>query len=154
MRSSPRLPSSLPPPLLPRRLAPNFKVRVEVKYSGAVSLPLTLRAFLLSQQDKDNVLAWQPDDGSDDKAVQVGGRRLPAGRPACRVALAGLMCAPAVGSDGVRRWVASRGWPGVRQHCGDTRTTCATTWQVMWVARRLGKGRRHEPPTPTAMAAG
>ena len=55
-----------------RRLSPSFKVKVEVKYRNQVSVPLTLRAFIVTQHDKDNILSWQPDDLDQDK-VRVDG---------------------------------------------------------------------------------
>ncbi|GIL70201.1 hypothetical protein Vretimale_3493 [Volvox reticuliferus] len=45
-----------------RRLLPCFKVRLEVQHRGAVSLPVTLRAHVLSQQDKDQINSWLPPD--------------------------------------------------------------------------------------------
>ncbi|GIL47568.1 hypothetical protein Vafri_4360 [Volvox africanus] len=45
-----------------RRLLPCFKVRLEVQHRGAVSLPVTLRAHVLSQQDKDQIRSWLPPD--------------------------------------------------------------------------------------------
>lgn len=48
-----------------RRLTPDFKVRVEVRYRGKVSFPLTVRAYILSQQEKDNLPEWAPDGSSD-----------------------------------------------------------------------------------------
>lgn len=51
-----------------RRLTPCFKVRVEVKHRGNVSLPLTLRAHVLNQQDKDDISRWMPAQGRDDES--------------------------------------------------------------------------------------
>lgn len=48
-----------------RRLTPDFKVRVEVRYRGKVSFPLTVRARILSQQEKDNLPEWTPDGMED-----------------------------------------------------------------------------------------
>ncbi|CAD7701308.1 unnamed protein product [Ostreobium quekettii] len=48
-----------------RRLTPDFKVRVEVKYRGQVSFPLTVRAYILSQQEKDNLPEWSPEGAVD-----------------------------------------------------------------------------------------
>lgn len=45
-----------------RRLTPNFKVRVDVKYRQRVSCPLTVKAYILTQQEKDSILHWCPDD--------------------------------------------------------------------------------------------
>ncbi|GAX73388.1 hypothetical protein CEUSTIGMA_g841.t1 [Chlamydomonas eustigma] len=44
-----------------RRLFPNFKVKVAVKYRGdAFSFPVTVRAYIITQHEKDNILSWQP----------------------------------------------------------------------------------------------
>ncbi|GFH23792.1 uncharacterized protein HaLaN_21470 [Haematococcus lacustris] len=56
-----------------RRLSPSFKVAVDVRYRGAVAVPVTVKAFLLTQQQKDNILLWShedsnPDDKTTDKA--------------------------------------------------------------------------------------
>lgn len=56
-----------------RRLSPSFKVRVEVRYRQRVAVPITVKAHLVTQQDKDNILAWLPDDytpytGLEDKS--------------------------------------------------------------------------------------
>ncbi|CAD7697834.1 unnamed protein product [Ostreobium quekettii] len=48
-----------------RRLTPDFKVRVEVKYRGQVSFPLTVRAYILAQQEKDNLPEWTPEGVTD-----------------------------------------------------------------------------------------
>lgn len=53
-----------------RRLTPDFKVRVEVRYRGKVSFPLTVRAHVLSQQEKDNLPEWMP-EGAHDLDSQV-----------------------------------------------------------------------------------
>ena len=52
-----------------RRLSPSFKVRVEVQYSGRMSFPLTLRAFVISQNDKDVVQKWSPEGPMDPDKV-------------------------------------------------------------------------------------
>ncbi|EFJ50616.1 hypothetical protein VOLCADRAFT_116796 [Volvox carteri f. nagariensis] len=70
-----------------RRLLPCFKVRLEVQHHGALWLPVTLRAHVLSQQDKEQITSWLPPDdinGRDDKvqaaangetrAVGIGGK--------------------------------------------------------------------------------
>lgn len=44
-----------------RRLTPDFKLRVEVRHRGRVCFPLTLRAHILSQQEKDNLPEWRPE---------------------------------------------------------------------------------------------
>eukprot|EP00882_Tetradesmus_deserticola_P033554 GHRQ01038344.1.p1 GENE.GHRQ01038344.1~~GHRQ01038344.1.p1 ORF type:complete len:243 (+),score=65.99 GHRQ01038344.1:241-969(+) len=48
-----------------RRLTPNFKVRLEVSYKSRCSFPLTLKAYVISQQEKDSVPEWVPDDFLD-----------------------------------------------------------------------------------------
>jgi len=48
-----------------RRLSPNFRVRVEVKYRQRVSFALTLKAHVITQQEKDNILAWCLEDSAD-----------------------------------------------------------------------------------------
>jgi hypothetical protein len=55
-----------------RRLTPNFKVRVEVSYKTRCSFPLTLKAYVISQQEKDSVPEWVPDDFLDPDLPQVG----------------------------------------------------------------------------------
>lgn len=52
-----------------RRLSPSFKVRVDVKHRHALALPLTVRAYIVSQQDKDNILKFNPD--SEDTQVSM-----------------------------------------------------------------------------------
>ncbi|KAL6760231.1 hypothetical protein V8C86DRAFT_1146980 [Haematococcus lacustris] len=57
-----------------RRLSPTFKVAVDVRYRGAVAVPVTVKAFLLTQQQKDNILLWShegsnPDDKTTDKKI-------------------------------------------------------------------------------------
>lgn len=47
--------------MLCRRLTPDFKLRVEVRYRGRVCYPLTVRAHILSQQEKDNLPEWRPE---------------------------------------------------------------------------------------------
>jgi hypothetical protein len=54
-----------------RRLTPNFKVRVEVSYKTRCSFPLTLKAYVISQQEKDSVPEWVPDDFLDPDLPQV-----------------------------------------------------------------------------------
>jgi hypothetical protein len=54
-----------------RRLTPNFKVRVEVSYKSRCSFPLTLKAYVISQQEKDSVPEWVPDDFLDPDLPQV-----------------------------------------------------------------------------------
>ncbi|PNH05767.1 hypothetical protein TSOC_007926 [Tetrabaena socialis] len=48
-----------------RRLAPSFKVRVEVKHRGNLTMPMTLRAHVLTQQDKEGLESWAPADSAD-----------------------------------------------------------------------------------------
>ncbi|KAG2452631.1 hypothetical protein HYH02_002865 [Chlamydomonas schloesseri] len=62
-----------------RRLFPCFKVRVEAKHRGPFSLPLTLRAHVLTQQDKEHIGTWVPpeeDPNIDDKSQQRCGTEL------------------------------------------------------------------------------
>ncbi|PNW74638.1 hypothetical protein CHLRE_12g489150v5 [Chlamydomonas reinhardtii] len=62
-----------------RRLFPCFKVRVEAKHRGPFSLPLTLRAHVLTQQDKEHIGTWVPpeeDPNLDDKGQQRSGTEL------------------------------------------------------------------------------
>eukprot|EP00775_Hariotina_reticulata_P009780 gene9780-9938_t len=47
------------------RLTPNFKVRVEVAFKSRCSFPLTLKAYVITQQEKDSVPEWVPDDFLD-----------------------------------------------------------------------------------------
>ncbi|GLC44187.1 hypothetical protein PLESTM_001565000 [Pleodorina starrii] len=57
-----------------RRLLPCFKVRLEVQHRGTVSLPVTLRAHVLSQQDKEQIATWVPPDDAasrDDKGQKA-----------------------------------------------------------------------------------
>jgi hypothetical protein len=51
-----------------------MQVKVEVKYKRHVSIALTLKAHLISQQDKDNILSWLPlpDDEDGDEKSSVG----------------------------------------------------------------------------------
>lgn len=58
--------------VLPRRLTPNFRVRVEVHYRGQVSFPLTLKCYVVTQQDKDSIPEWVPEDFLDPDLPQVG----------------------------------------------------------------------------------
>lgn len=62
-----------------RRLTPDFKVRVEVRYRGRVSFPLTVRAHILSQQEKDNLPEWTPEGMMDDN--------LPYGKAQCQLGM-------------------------------------------------------------------
>lgn len=62
-----------------RRLTPDFKVRVEVRYRGRVSFPLTVRAHILSQQEKDNLPEWTPEGMMDDN--------LPYGKAQCQMGM-------------------------------------------------------------------
>ena len=67
-------PTDTPAASLRRRLFPCFKVRVEAKHRGPFSLPLTLRAHVLTQQDKEHIGTWVPpeeDPNLDDKGQQV-----------------------------------------------------------------------------------
>lgn len=59
-----------------RRLTPNFKVRVDVSYKHRCSFPLTLKAYVISQQEKDSVPEWVPDDFLDPDLPQVSGLQL------------------------------------------------------------------------------
>ena len=54
-----------------RRLTPDFKIRVDVRFRGRVNFPLTIRAHILSQQEKDNLPEWRP-EGMADFDVQGG----------------------------------------------------------------------------------
>jgi hypothetical protein len=56
-----------------RRLTPNFKVRVEVAFKSRCSFPLTLKAYVITQQEKDSVPEWVPDDFLDPDLPQVSG---------------------------------------------------------------------------------
>jgi len=58
----------------PRRLTPNFKVRVDVEFQDRCSFPLTLKAYIISQQDKDSVPEWVPEDFLDPDAPPVSWR--------------------------------------------------------------------------------
>ncbi|KIY94890.1 hypothetical protein MNEG_13073 [Monoraphidium neglectum] len=51
-----------------RRLTPNFKVRVDVQFQDRCSFPLTLKAYIISQQEKDSVPEWVPEDFLDPDA--------------------------------------------------------------------------------------
>lgn len=53
-----------------RRLTPNFKVRVEVHYKNRVSFPLTLKAYIIGQQEKDTIPEWVPADFLDPDVPQ------------------------------------------------------------------------------------
>ncbi|KAF5842314.1 hypothetical protein DUNSADRAFT_7967 [Dunaliella salina] len=52
-----------------RRLNPPFRVRVDVQHRGPLSFPLTLRASLITQQDKDNMLTWSPEDMQEARLI-------------------------------------------------------------------------------------
>lgn len=54
-----------------RRLTPDFKLRVEVTYRGRVCFPLTIRAHMLSQQEKDNLPEWRPEGMPDFEAQGI-----------------------------------------------------------------------------------
>jgi len=54
-----------------RRLTPDFKLRVEVSHRGRVCFPLTIRAHILSQQEKDNLPEWRPEGMVDFDAQGV-----------------------------------------------------------------------------------
>jgi hypothetical protein len=71
------------PPAAPRRrLTPNFKVRVEVQYRNRVSFPLSLKAYIITQQEKDSLQDWVPDEYLETEFPQVRGPG--ARRPAAR----------------------------------------------------------------------
>lgn len=77
--SGPSFPSPLPapdarPPPSPcthRRLTPNFKIRAEVGFNTRCSFPLTLKVYVITQQEKDSVPEWVPDDFLDPELPQV-----------------------------------------------------------------------------------
>jgi hypothetical protein len=72
-QSTPRFfPLPQPHLLVHRRLTPNFRVRVEVHYRGQVSFPLTLKCYVVTQQDKDSIPEWVPEDFLDPDLPQVG----------------------------------------------------------------------------------
>lgn len=48
-----------------RRLSPNFKLRVEVQCKGPLSVELTVKAHLLSQQEFDSITSWCPEPFND-----------------------------------------------------------------------------------------
>eukprot|EP00798_Chlamydomonas_sp_ICE-L_P011688 gene11688-34411_t len=50
-----------------RRFMPAFRVRVEVKHGQRLSLPLTMRAYVINQQEKDNILAWSKEESDLEK---------------------------------------------------------------------------------------
>lgn len=54
-----------------RRLSPSFKIKVKVQFRGQVSLPIHLRAHMITQVDMDMVQSWQPDKGSVGEADKV-----------------------------------------------------------------------------------
>ncbi|GBF88728.1 hypothetical protein Rsub_01629 [Raphidocelis subcapitata] len=53
-----------------RRLTPNFKIRVDVFFEDRCSFPLTLKAYILSQQERDGAAQWVPDDFLDPEIQQ------------------------------------------------------------------------------------
>ena len=55
-----------------RRLTPNFKIRAEVGFNTRCSFPLTLKVYVITQQEKDSVPEWVPDDFLDPDLPQVG----------------------------------------------------------------------------------
>lgn len=54
-----------------RRLTPNFKIRAEVGFNTRCSFPLTLKVYVITQQEKDSVPEWVPDDFLDPDLPQV-----------------------------------------------------------------------------------
>lgn len=48
------------PTVLCRRFSPSFRVRVDVQFRERVQLPVTVRAFVVSQHEKDTILGWMP----------------------------------------------------------------------------------------------
>lgn len=56
-----------------RRLTPNFKIRAEVGFNTRCSFPLTLKVYVITQQEKDSVPEWVPDDFLDPDLPQVSG---------------------------------------------------------------------------------
>lgn len=48
-------------------------MRVDVTYKNRCSFPLTLKAYVISQQEKDSVPEWVPDDFLDPDLPQVRG---------------------------------------------------------------------------------
>lgn len=70
-------PSKVPFPHAPhyclcRRLTPNFRIRAEVGFNTRCSFPLTLKVYVITQQEKDSVPEWVPDDFLDPELPQVG----------------------------------------------------------------------------------
>jgi hypothetical protein len=45
---------------------------VEVHYKNRVSFPLTLKAYIIGQQEKDTIPEWVPADFLDPDVPQVG----------------------------------------------------------------------------------
>eukprot|EP00210_Caulerpa_lentillifera_P008045 g7682.t1 len=54
-----------------RRLTPDFKLRLEVRYRGVICYPLTVRAHMISQQEKDSLPEWRP-EGMINFDVSIG----------------------------------------------------------------------------------
>ena len=56
-------------------------MRAEVEFSGRVSFPLTLKAYIVGQQEKDSIPEWVPDDFLDPEtaAVSASSACLPGG---------------------------------------------------------------------------
>jgi hypothetical protein len=54
-----------------RRLTPDFKVRVEVKYRGRVQLPVHLKAYIITQQERDSLHNWAPEELYDPESPKV-----------------------------------------------------------------------------------
>jgi hypothetical protein len=48
-------------------------VRVDVQFQDRCSFPLTLKAYIISQQEKDSVPEWVPEDFLDPDAPPVRG---------------------------------------------------------------------------------
>lgn len=64
--------SQIPPP---RRLTPNFKIRAEVQFQDRCSFPLTLKAYIIGQGEKDTLQEWVPEDFLDPDAPPVSSWR-------------------------------------------------------------------------------
>lgn len=54
-----------------RRLTPNFRVRADVQFQGRCSFPLTVKAYVIGQQEKDSVPEWVPEDFLDPDAAAL-----------------------------------------------------------------------------------
>ncbi|KAI8474662.1 MAG: hypothetical protein J3K34DRAFT_117375 [Monoraphidium minutum] len=99
-----------------RRLTPNFRVRVEVLFRDRCSFPLTVKAYVVGQQDKDSVPEWVPEDFLDPEAAPVRARA----RTHVCVCLCVCVCVcvcvlislAGVGGDG--RWLSWRPAAGAR----------------------------------------